>query len=90
MEIYSKLKVKNYLKFNLNSEINHMEAINILLVEDNEGDIVLTLEAFEDAKFNIDISIARNGEEAIDFLLKKGRFIQDKTPELDTVPKKWH
>jgi two-component system, chemotaxis family, response regulator Rcp1 len=59
-----------------------MEGIHILLVEDNEGDIVLTLEAFEEAKFNVDISIAKDGEQAINFLLKKGKYVAEKTPDL--------
>ncbi|WP_373495154.1 response regulator [Aquiflexum sp.] len=59
-----------------------MNNIHILLVEDNEGDIVLTLEAFEEAKIINDISIVRNGELAIDFLLQKGQFVDAKIPDL--------
>jgi CheY-like chemotaxis protein len=47
---------------------------HILLVEDNEGDIVLTMEAFEECKVKTEISIARNGQEALDFLYKRGKF----------------
>jgi len=42
-----------------------MKSINILLVEDNEGDILLTTEAFEDSKIVNTINVIRNGEEAI-------------------------
>ena len=59
-----------------------MNNIHILLVEDNEGDIVLTLEAFEEAKIINDISIVRNGQAAIDFLLQKGEYANVKTPDL--------
>ena len=59
-----------------------MQGIHVLLIEDNEGDIVLTIEAFEEAKIKIELSIARNGEQAIDFLLKKGDFSSVKTPDL--------
>lgn len=45
-----------------------MKGIHILLVEDNEGDIVLTKEALSDAKTKNQISVARDGEEAINFL----------------------
>jgi two-component system, chemotaxis family, response regulator Rcp1 len=45
-----------------------MKHIHILLVEDNEGDIVLTLEALSDAKINNQVSVVRDGAEAIDFL----------------------
>jgi len=47
-----------------------MKPAHILLVEDNEGDIVLTLDAFEESKIKTDISIARNGQEALNFLFK--------------------
>lgn len=59
-----------------------MQAIHILLVEDNEGDIVLITEAFEDIKLKNEISIVRNGEEAISFLEKKNGFENVKIPDL--------
>ncbi|WP_373523596.1 response regulator [Aquiflexum sp.] len=55
---------------------------HILLVEDNEGDIILTLEAFEESKIKTIISVARNGQEALDFLFKKGGFQDAKKPDL--------
>lgn len=45
-----------------------MKAIHILLVEDNEGDIVLTKEALSDAKIKNKVSVAKDGEEAIRFV----------------------
>lgn len=47
-----------------------MNGIHILLVEDNEGDILLTKEALLDGKIVNEISIANDGEEAIEFLEK--------------------
>ncbi|HEY4326207.1 MAG TPA: response regulator [Mucilaginibacter sp.] len=44
-----------------------MKAINILLVEDNEGDILLTTEAFEESKIVNKIIAIRDGKEAINF-----------------------
>jgi CheY-like chemotaxis protein len=44
-----------------------MKSIHILLVEDNEGDILLTIEALEDSKITNRISVIRDGKEAIDF-----------------------
>jgi CheY-like chemotaxis protein len=44
-----------------------MESLNILLVEDNEGDILLTMEAFEESKIVNTIKVIRDGEEAIMF-----------------------
>jgi two-component system, chemotaxis family, response regulator Rcp1 len=48
-----------------------MQQIHILLVDDNEGDILLTREALDDARIVNKISIAYDGLEAIRFL-KKG------------------
>lgn len=42
--------------------------IHILLVEDNEGDIVLTQEALSDAKIKNKVTVVRNGEDAINYL----------------------
>lgn len=42
-----------------------MEEVHILLVEDNEGDIILTLEALKEARIRNKISVARDGEEAL-------------------------
>lgn len=61
----------------LKSKIAH-----ILLVEDNEGDILLTLEAFEESKLKTEISVAKNGQEALDFLYKTGEHKNKKTPDL--------
>jgi len=62
---------------NQNAKIAH-----ILLVEDNEGDVLLTLEAFEESKLKIEISVARNGKEALDFLFQQGDFSKVKVPDL--------
>jgi len=45
-----------------------MEPIHILLVEDNEGDILLTEEALEEAKIITELSVVKDGREAIDFV----------------------
>ena len=45
-----------------------MQQIHILLVDDNEGDILLTREALEDARIFNKVSIAYDGVEAVRFL----------------------
>ena len=51
-----------------------MKGINILLVEDNEGDVLLTTEAFEESKIVNKIIPIKDGRQAIDFFesMKKG------------------
>lgn len=45
-----------------------MKKNQILLVEDNEGDIVLTSEALEECGCEAELQVARNGKEAINLL----------------------
>lgn len=59
-----------------------MKPIHILLVEDNEGDILLTTEALNERKIVNEVSVARDGVEALAFLTKKGAFVEAKTPDL--------
>lgn len=61
---------------------NPLKPAHILLVEDNDGDILLTIEAFEECKVKTEISIAKNGQEALDFLFNRGAFIDAKKPDL--------
>jgi CheY-like chemotaxis protein len=42
-----------------------MKSIRILLIEDNEGDILLTTEALEDSKIINEVNVLRDGEAAI-------------------------
>lgn len=59
-----------------------MKEVHILLVEDNEGDIVLTLEAFEESRILNKFSVVRNGKEAIDFLFRRPPFQDAKEPDI--------
>ncbi len=59
-----------------------LKPVHLLLVEDNEGDIVLTLDAFEESKIKTNISVVRNGQEAIDFLYKQNGYEQESKPDL--------
>lgn len=59
-----------------------MNSIHILLVEDNEGDILLTTEALEEGRIMNKLSVARDGQEALDFLNKKGEFQTSEIPDL--------
>lgn len=56
--------------------------IHILLVDDNEGDILLTLEALTEARIINKISVARDGAEALHFLNKEAPFRDSERPDL--------
>ena len=59
-----------------------MKLVHVLLVEDNEGDIVLTLEAFEESKIKTKISVVKNGKDALDFLNLRGEYSNVERPDL--------
>lgn len=59
-----------------------MNPIHILLVEDNEGDVVLTTEALDEGKIANSLSVVRDGWEAIQYLEKKDNYADVKTPDL--------
>ncbi|MBV8938615.1 MAG: response regulator [Alphaproteobacteria bacterium] len=50
----------------------HGEPIEILLVEDNPGDVELTQEAFADSKICNHLYVANDGVEALEFLRRVG------------------
>lgn len=54
----------------------------ILLVEDNEGDIELTKEAFNEAKFRNNLNVAMDGDDALDFLFKRNGNEDAATPDI--------
>jgi CheY-like chemotaxis protein len=59
-----------------------MKEVRILLVEDNEGDIILTLKALQKANVHNTIDVVKDGEQAIQFLQKEGPFKDAETPGL--------
>jgi chemotaxis family two-component system response regulator Rcp1 len=56
--------------------------IQVLLVEDNPGDVRLTQEAFKDAKVHLEIHVVNDGVEAIDFLNRRGEYADSPRPDL--------
>ena len=48
------------------------EKINLLLIEDNEDDVLIAKRAFKEFKVITDVSVARDGQEAIDMLSATG------------------
>ncbi len=56
--------------------------MNILLVEDNEGDIELTQHAFKRGGLVSQLAIAHDGVEAIDYLSRRGAFSDAVEPDL--------
>jgi len=59
-----------------------MRPAEILLVEDNPGDARLTREALAQGKVRNILHHVKDGEEAIEFLRREGRFASVRTPDL--------
>ena len=58
------------------------QAINILLVEDNPGDVRLTVEALKEGKVHNRLHIAKDGMEAMEFLNREGEYSDVPRPDL--------
>ncbi len=56
--------------------------VEILLVEDNPGDVRLTQEALEEGHVSNTLHVATNGEEALDFLHQRGEHEDAARPDL--------
>jgi CheY-like chemotaxis protein len=63
--------------------IRTLQHIEVLLVEDDPGDELMTREAFEENKIGNRLHVARDGEEALDFLYRRGDYVG--APSVDLV-----
>jgi CheY-like chemotaxis protein len=57
-------------------------AVEILLVEDNPGDVRLTREALKDAKVVNNLSVVADGEAALEFLRRRGKYATAPRPDI--------
>ena len=57
-------------------------AVEVLLIEDNPGDVRLTREALKEAKVHNNLSVVNDGLDAMSFLRREGRFAQAPRPDL--------
>ena len=61
---------------------DHNQVLKILLVEDNPGDVRLTMEALKDADVPNRLSVVRDGVEAMEFLRRQGQYVAAPRPDL--------
>jgi CheY-like chemotaxis protein len=61
-----------------------LKPINVLLVEDNPDDVEITRRALSLGRIANDLQVARDGQEALDFLLRQGQYGAD-TPRPDLI-----
>jgi CheY-like chemotaxis protein len=58
------------------------QPIEILLVEDSPGDVRLTIEALKEGKVRNHLSVVGDGEEALTFLFREGKYADAPVPDL--------
>ena len=56
--------------------------VEILLVEDNPGDVRLTMEALKEGRLLNHVSVAEDGVEALAFLRQRGKYADEARPDL--------
>jgi len=66
----------------MTSPLHDWQPINILLVEDNPGDVDLTREALEGAKVANRLFVCEDGEQALDYLFRRGEYADVPRPDL--------
>jgi CheY-like chemotaxis protein len=62
--------------------ITKAELIEVLLVEDDEGDVVMTREALDEGKVLNRLHVVGDGVEAIEFLRREGQYAEAPRPDL--------
>jgi two-component system, chemotaxis family, response regulator Rcp1 len=65
----------------MNSTASHKQ-VEILLVEDNPGDVRLTTEALKEGKITNHLNVVNDGIEAMAFLRKEGKYSNVNRPDL--------
>ena len=57
-----------------------VQSVEILLVEDNPVDVMITKKAFSAGRVSNNLHVAEDGEEAMDFLFKRGKYSSAPSP----------
>jgi CheY-like chemotaxis protein len=64
------------------TEDGECQAVHVLLVEDDPGDVLMTKEAFEHYKLNNVLHVVTDGEQALQFLRRTGDYADAPRPGL--------
>jgi CheY-like chemotaxis protein len=64
------------------SERTGLELVDVLLVEDDPGDVLMTQEAFEHYEIRNNLHVVGDGDQAMHFLRKTGDYVGVPTPGL--------
>jgi CheY-like chemotaxis protein len=64
------------------TELTGCDVVDVLLVEDDQGDILMTREAFEHYKIRNKLHVVTDGEQALQFLHRTGDYVEAPRPGL--------
>lgn len=59
-----------------------LDVVDVLLVEDDDGDVLMTREAFEHHKIRNQLHVVNDGEQALQFLRREGEYADAPRPGL--------
>lgn len=62
--------------------VKKTQPVNVLLIEDNPGDVRLTKEAFKEGNMSVNLSVVMDGVEATKYLMKVEKYVDAITPDL--------
>ena len=63
--------------------------VEILLVEDNPGDVRLATEALSTARLDVNLSVTVDGEDAMAYLRKEGKYAKAIRPDMIRTYRNW-
>jgi two-component system response regulator len=66
----------------MQNELNISRPVDVLLVEDNPGDVKLTREALSETKMLVNLYTVCDGVEALDFLYQRGKYESAQRPDI--------
>lgn len=64
------------------TEPTQLDVVDVLLVEDDDGDVLMTKEAFEHHKIRNNLHVVNDGEQALQFLRREGEYADAPRPGL--------
>ncbi|HEX6360535.1 response regulator [Actinophytocola sp.] len=64
------------------ADLTPLDVVDVLLVEDDDGDVLMTREAFEHHKIRNNLHVVRDGVEALQFLHREGDYADAPRPGL--------
>jgi CheY-like chemotaxis protein len=66
----------------MSDNTRQLQVVDVLLVEDDEGDVLMTRESFEYYKIRNTLHVARDGEKALQFVRQLGEYADAPRPGL--------